>query len=70
MKEKIAVIKIQNENYKSLFCGPNNELSRGLIRLLIKTFGYTYNDNIAIAFINDDELSFYITPFEFLNSHI
>lgn len=68
---KIAIIKIYSFNtYKTIFEGPDNNLTKNLIKLLIKTFNYSYRNNIAIAFILNDELDFYIAPEEFLNSEV
>ena len=67
---KIAIIKLMDDTYKTIFIGPQTQTTINLIKLLIKTFNYKYQNNIAIAFIRNDELNFYVTPSEFLNSEV
>lgn len=68
--KKIALIKFKANTYKVIFAGPDNTTTKSVIKALIKTFNYSYRNNIAIAFILNDELDFYIAPEEFLNSEV
>lgn len=67
---KIAIIKICDDTYKTIFEGPYKNLTKNLIKLLIKTFGYSHQNNIAVAFILNNEIDFIVTPYEFLNSEV
>lgn len=67
---KIAIIKICGDTYKTFFIGADNKTTKNLIKLLIKTFGYSHQNNIAVAFILNNEIDFIVTPYEFLNSEV
>ena len=54
--KKIALIKFKANTYKVIFAGPDNTTTKSVIKALIKTFNYSYQNDIAVAFVNDNKL--------------
>lgn len=69
MESKIALIKFNDDkNYITLFEDKRNIENSLFLRTVIETKCLSYKNGFAIAFIEDDELFFYIAPEEFINS--